>query len=74
MMWVMNVCRWIVQLVLHSKDTQGFVLLKQRWVVERTLGWFMGCRRLVRNYESLPKTSEAFMYLAMIRIMVKRLA
>lgn len=74
MMWVMNVCRWIVQVVLRSKDTQGFVLLKKRWVVERTFGWFMGCRRLVRDYESLPKTSEAFMYLAMIRIMVKRLA
>ncbi|MEH1923266.1 transposase, partial [Nostoc sp.] len=45
-----------------------------RWVVERTFGWLMGCRRLVRDYELLPETSETFIYLAMIRIMVRRLA
>jgi hypothetical protein len=44
------------------------------WVVERTFGWLMGCRRLVRDYELLPATSETFIYLAMIRIMVQRLA
>lgn len=74
MMWVMDVCRWIVQVVLRPEQTQGFVLLKKRWVVERTLGWLMGCRRLVRDYELLPETSETFIYLAMIRIMVRRLA
>jgi putative transposase len=47
LMWVMEVCRWIVQVVLRSEQTQGFVLLKKRWVVERTFGWLMGCRRLV---------------------------
>lgn len=36
MMWVMDVCRWIVQVVLRPEQTQGFVLLKKRWVVERT--------------------------------------
>lgn len=74
MMWVMDVCRWIVQVVLRPKETQGFLLLKKRWVVERTFGWIMGCRRLVRDYELLPETSETFIYLAMIRIMVRRLA
>ena len=74
MMWVMDVCRWIVQVVLRQEQTKGFVLLKKRWVVERTFGWLMGCRRLVRDYESLPETSETFIYLAMIRIMVRRLA
>ena len=74
MMWVMDVCRWIVQVVLRPKETQGFMLLKKRWVVERTFGWVMGCRRLVRDYELLPETSETFIYLAMIRIMVRRLA
>lgn len=72
--WVMNVCRWIVQVVLRPEQTQGFVLLKKRWVVERTFGWLMGCRRLVRDYELLPQTSETWIYLAMIRIMVRRLA
>jgi transposase len=74
MQWVMNFCRWIVQVVLRPEQTKGFVLLKKRWVVERTFGWLMGCRRLVRDYELLPETSEAFIYLAMIRIMVRRLA
>lgn len=74
MMWVMDVCRWIVQVVLRPEQSKGFVLLKKRWVVERTLGWLMGCRRLVRDYELLPETSETLIYLAMIRIMVRRLA
>jgi transposase len=49
-------------------------LAKSINVVERTFGWVMGCRRLVRDYELLPETSETFIYLAMIRIMVRRLA
>ena len=74
MHWVMDVCRWIVRVVLRPEQTKGFVLLKKRWVVERTFGWLMGCRRLVRDYELLPETSETFIYLAMIQIMVRRLA
>jgi len=74
LMWVMDVCRWILQVVLRPEQTKGFVLLKKRWVVERTVGWLMGCRRLVRDYELLPQTSETFIYLAMIRIMVRQLA
>jgi transposase len=72
--WVMDVCRWIVIVVLRPKQSRGFVLLPKRWVVERTFGWLMNCRRLVRDYERLPEVSEAFIYLAMIRIMVRRLA
>jgi transposase len=74
MPWVICWCRWIVQVVLRPEQTTGFVLLKKRWVVERTFGWLMHCRRLVRDYELLPETSETFIYLAMIRIMVNRLA
>lgn len=74
MQWVMNTCRWIVQVVLRPQQTKGFVLLKKRWVVERTFGWLMGSRRLVRDYELSPATSETLIYLAMIRIMVRRLA
>ncbi|RUT01409.1 hypothetical protein DSM107010_65370 [Chroococcidiopsis cubana SAG 39.79] len=72
--WVMDVCRWIVQVVLRPKQSKGFVLLKKRWVVERTFGWLMSCRRLVRDHELLPETSETLIYLAMIWIMVRRLA
>lgn len=74
LVWVMDVCRWIVQVVLRPEQTKGFVLLKKRWVVERTFGWLMGARRLVRDYELLPATSETLIYLAMIRLMVRRLA
>lgn len=74
MQWVMDVCRWIVQVVLRPEQTKGFVLLKKRWVVERTFGWLMQSRRLVRDYELLPETSETLIYIAMIRIMVRRLA
>jgi putative transposase len=49
MLWVMDVCRWIVQVVLRPEQSKGFVLLKKRWVVERTFGWMMGTRRLVRD-------------------------
>jgi len=72
MQWVMDVCRWIVQVVLRPANERVRVAQK-RWVVERTFGWLMGCRRLVRDYELLPQTSETFIYLAMIRVMVRRL-
>ena len=74
MRWVMDFCHWIVQVVLRPEQTKGFVLLKKRWIVERTLGWLVWCRRLNKDYELLPETSETFIYLAMIRIMVRRLA
>jgi transposase len=72
MKWVMDICRWIVWVVLRPEAAKGFVLLKKRWVVEPTFGWLMHCRRLVRDYELLPETSETFIYLAMIRIMIRR--
>jgi putative transposase len=74
MKWVMDVCRWLVQVVLRPEEAKGFVLVKKRWVVERTFGWLGWCRRLNRSYEHLPETEETFIYLAMIRIMVRRLA
>uniref|UniRef100_UPI00168712B8 transposase n=1 Tax=Cyanophyceae TaxID=3028117 RepID=UPI00168712B8 len=66
--------RWILELVLHSQTAQGFELLPKRWVVERTFGWFHWCRRLSKDYEILLETSEAFIYVAMIRLLLRRLA
>jgi transposase len=60
--------------VRRIAGTTGFVLLPRRWVVERTLGWFGRWRRLSRDYEELPEVSEAMVTLAMIRLMVHRLA
>ena len=52
----------------------GFHVLPRRWVVERTLAWFTRNRRLAKDYERLPETGETFLYMAMSRILIKRLA
>jgi putative transposase len=72
--WVMDMFRWIVEIVLRPLEKKSFVQLPKRWVVERTFGWLNWCRRLSKDYERLPATSETFIYIAMIRIMVRRLA
>ena len=46
----------------------------RRWVVERTMRWLMKKRRLVVDYETLPETSESFIYITMVHLMLKRLA
>jgi putative transposase len=53
---------------------QGFVVLPRRWVVERTFSWIGQNRRMSKDYERLAATSEAFIYVAMTRLMVRRLA
>jgi transposase len=53
---------------------RGFQVLPRRWVVERTFAWLVMYRRLAKDYEELPATSEALIYLAMSRLMVRRLA
>ena len=60
--------------VRRTAGATGFVLLPRRWVVERTIGWLGRWRRLSRDYEELPEVSEAMVKLAMIRLMVHRLA
>ncbi len=65
---------WILQIVKRSDDQKGFVVLPRRWVVERTFGWLMNYRRLCRNYEFWPETSETMVKVAMIHIMLRRLA
>jgi transposase len=52
----------------------AFAVVPRRWVVERTFGWLGRFRRLGKDYEFLPATSEAVIYLAMIQILTRRLA
>lgn len=54
--------------------TPGFIVLPRRWVVERTLGWLGRWRRLSKDYEQLPEVAEAMVTVAMIRLMLHRLA
>jgi putative transposase len=54
--------------------TEGFVVVPRRWVAERTLGWLGRWRRLSKDYEELPEVSAAMVKLAMIRLMLHRLA
>ena len=60
--------------MMRSDSQRGVRVLPKRWIVERTFGWLNGCRRLSKDYEELPETSETFIYLAMIRLMLQRLA
>ena len=53
---------------------KGFQLLPHRWIVERTFAWLGKHRRLSKDYEGLPQTTEAWIYLAMARLMLRRLS
>ena len=63
-----------VEVVKRGEDASGFKVLPRRWVVERTFGWLMRHRRLVRDYEQSETSAQAWIYIAMIRIQLRRLA
>jgi transposase len=65
---------WQVEIVKRSDQAAGFVVLPKRWIVERTFSWLNRCRRLARDVENLARTALAFLRLAMIRLMLRRLA
>ncbi len=72
--WVKRKLGWTLEIVEKQEGQRGFVLLPRRWVVERTFAWLTRHRRLSRDYERVPQSSEAFIYVAMIRLMLVRLA
>lgn len=72
--WVTEQFKFCLAVVLRPKESKKFVLLPRRWVVERTFGWLNHSRRLSKSYERLMKTDETWVYIAMIRIMLNRLA
>jgi len=63
-----------LEVVKRREGQRGFEVLPRRWVVERTFAWLGFHRRLSKDYEALPETSEAMIYVAMIRLMLARLA
>ena len=72
--WVEARFRFVIEPVSRPEGQKGFLVLPKRWVVERTFAWFDANRRLSRDYERLTNTSETIIYIAMIAIMVRRLA
>lgn len=64
---------WKLEIVSRPKGQKGFSVLPKRWIVERTFAWLGRNRRLSKDYERLPETSEAWIYLAMVRLMARRL-
>jgi putative transposase len=66
-------CRIRSEIVRRGADQRGFSVLPKRWIVERTFGWLMKYRRLRYDYEQLTINSEAMIYIAMTRLMLRRL-
>jgi putative transposase len=63
-----------VEIIKKPPNAHAFKVLPRRWVVERTFGWFNRERRLSKDYERLPATTEAFIHITMVRLMTRRLA
>ena len=62
-----------IEIVKRSDQAKGFAVLPRRWVVERTLAWLNRCRRLAKDWECLNQKGRAYVLLASIRIMLRRL-
>jgi putative transposase len=71
--WMSETVGWTLTIVKRTASV-GFQVLPKRWIVERTFAWLTHCRRHSRDYEELPETSEALIYISMIRLMTRRAA
>ncbi len=65
---------WVLEGVEPPPYPKGFIVLPRRWVVERSFSWMGQNRRMSKDYERVPETGEALMYVAMTRLMVRRLS
>ncbi len=72
--WVAEQYGWRLVVVNKLPDQHGLVVLPRRWVVERTFAWLGRNRRLSKDYEEYAETTEAWVYAAMIRLMLRRFA
>lgn len=62
-----------IEIVKRSDQAHGFTVLPKRWIVERTIAWLNRCRRLAKDWENLNRKGLAFLRLASIRFMLRRL-
>jgi transposase len=66
--------RWTIEIIKRSDAATGFVLLPRRWVVERTFAWLGRCRRLAKDFEATIESAVAWIFIAHIRLLTRRLA
>ena len=71
--WTRRAGGWILEIVRRDETKRYFEVLPRRWIVERTFGWLARYRRLSKDYEVLPQTSETLIRIAMINLMLHRL-
>src|SRR5215213_9847280 len=71
--WSREKGNWELEIAERVEEAEGFAIVARRWVVERSFGWLLRNRRLSKDYERKLQSSEAFIEIAMIRLMLKRL-
>jgi putative transposase len=71
--WVAATFGWALTTILRPVGAKGYIHLPKRWIVERTFGWLGRYRRLSKDYERNPESSEAWVYLAMTHRMARAL-
>jgi len=72
-LWARRIGGWKLELVRRPRQQHTFQVLPRRWVVERTFAWLGRQRRLSKDYEGLPETTEAWVYISMTGLMLRRL-
>lgn len=72
--WAQSETHLALEIVKRPPGPNGFVVIRRRWVVERTFAWIMKCRRLVRDYEQLTDVAEALITIAAAATLVRRMA
>lgn len=72
--WTKLLGPWTLEIVKRNDDVTGFSVLPRRWIVERTFAWLGRYRRLSKDYEAVPESSESMILIAMINLMSRRLA
>ena len=71
--WAWGTGGRLLTVVKRKPESHHFEVLPRRWVVKRTLAWLSRCRRLSKDYEELTESSEAWVHIAMVHLMLKRL-
>lgn len=71
--WCKSEVDWDLEVVERAAGLRGFAVVPKRWTVERTFGWLSRYRRMSKDYERKVQTSETFIEVAMIRLLISRL-